>query len=92
LLDPDACFVQPLFPVARGVTEIERLFRAMFGVMPDLTLTVTGPAASTDAVYIESVCTAIIGRGHVAFDVWTGSGAEPAAFTNVVPARTRSLS
>jgi limonene-1,2-epoxide hydrolase len=97
LLDPDACFVQPLFPAARGVTEIEQLFRALFGVLPDLTLTVTGAAATNDAVYIESVCTATIASEHIAFDVCDrfrfrdGRILERHSYSNPIPILTATL-
>ncbi|MEW2352172.1 nuclear transport factor 2 family protein [Spirillospora sp. NPDC029432] len=79
LIDPEAVFTQPLFPDARGLEEIEDMFRRLFALFPDLALTVTantvqhntGQAGTGQAgtVYIESACTATLGREPVTFTV-----------------------
>src|SRR5262249_29431806 len=65
---PDATFVQPMFPIARGVDGFERLFRQLFAQLPDLTATVRNSAVGVDTVYIESLFTGTLGRKPVRFD------------------------
>lgn len=69
LIAPDAKFTQPMFPVAQGVTAIESMFRRLFILFPDMALAVVHTAVEADTVYIESLCTASLGRGPVEFTV-----------------------
>lgn len=69
LIHAEATFTQPMFPEARGITEIEDMFRRLFVVFPDLALTVRRTAAQADTIYIESDCTATLGRKPVLFKV-----------------------
>jgi limonene-1,2-epoxide hydrolase len=69
LIDPEATFTQPMFPDAHGITDIENMFRRLFTLFPDMTLAITHTTAQTDTVYIESRCTATLGRKPVTFAV-----------------------
>ncbi|WP_329092102.1 nuclear transport factor 2 family protein [Actinomadura citrea] len=69
LIAPDATFTQPMFPAAHGVTAIESMFRRLFALFPDMALTVVRTAVEADTAYIESLCTASLGRGPVEFPV-----------------------
>lgn len=69
LIASDATFTQPMFPAAHGVTAIEGMFRRLFVLFPDMALTVVRTAVEGDTVYIESACTASLGRGPVEFSV-----------------------
>jgi limonene-1,2-epoxide hydrolase len=68
-IDADATFRQPMFPDAHGPAQIERMFRQLFGLFPDLTCTVRRSAVAGDVVFIESGFTAALGRKIVRFDV-----------------------
>ena len=68
-IDADATFRQPMFPDAHGPAQIERMFRQLFGLFPDLTGTVRRSAIARDVVFIESGFTAALGRKIVRFDV-----------------------
>jgi hypothetical protein len=68
-IDADATFRQPMFPDAHGPAQIERMFRGLFGLFPDLTGTVRRSAIAGDVVFIESGFTAALGRKIVRFDV-----------------------
>jgi limonene-1,2-epoxide hydrolase len=69
VIAPDAIFVQPMFPDAHGITAIEDMFRRLFVLFPDAALTVVRTAVQDDTVYIESTCTATLGRRPVRFAV-----------------------
>jgi limonene-1,2-epoxide hydrolase len=69
LVHQQATFAQPMFPDAHGPAQVERLFRRFFALFPDIELTVRRTAVQGDTVFIESDCTATLGRGHVAFAV-----------------------
>jgi limonene-1,2-epoxide hydrolase len=68
-IDADATFRQPMFPDAHGPAQIERMFRQLFGLFPDLAGTVRRSAVAGDIVFIESGFTAALGRKIVRFDV-----------------------
>ena len=69
LIDPEATFTQPMFPMARGHDQIATLFRQLFVLLPDMTATPTRTAAQHDIVFIESDCSATLGRKPVRFSV-----------------------
>ena len=69
LIDPDAVFVQPMYPDARGRAAIAQMFRQLFVVLPDLTATPMRTATSGDTAFIESRCAATLGRKAVTFQV-----------------------
>lgn len=69
LIDPEATFTQPMFPMARGHDQIATLFRQLFVFLPDMTATPTHTAAQHDIVFIESDCSATLGREPVRFSV-----------------------
>lgn len=69
LIHAEATFTQPMFPDAHGIAEIEDMFRALFVLFPDLALAIRHTAAQGDTVYIESDCTATLGREPVRFKV-----------------------
>ncbi|WP_433473967.1 nuclear transport factor 2 family protein [Spirillospora sp. CA-142024] len=69
LIHSEAVFTQPMFPDAHGIAAVDDLFRRLFVLFPDLTLTVRRSAVDGDTVFIESDCTATLGRGPVAFPV-----------------------
>ncbi|MEU9021299.1 nuclear transport factor 2 family protein [Actinomadura sp. NPDC048394] len=69
VIAPDATFVQPMFPDARGIAAIEDMFRKLFALFPDASLRVVGSAVQGDTVYIESTCTVTLGRKPAEFDV-----------------------
>jgi ketosteroid isomerase-like protein len=56
-------------PVARGRAAFERVFRRLFTLLPDLSLTVTHWAARGDVVYVESTCSGSLGGKPLAFPV-----------------------
>ncbi|QKG24555.1 nuclear transport factor 2 family protein [Actinomadura verrucosospora] len=69
LIHPRATFSQPMFPDARGIDQIETMFRRLFTLFPDMTLAIAHTAANEDTVYVESLCTATLGRRPVTFTV-----------------------
>ncbi len=69
LIHPDATFTQPMFPAAHGHAEIERLFRRLFTLLPDLTAIPHTTAVDANHVYIESDCTTTLGRKPLSFQV-----------------------
>lgn len=69
LIHGQAAFVQPMFPVARGPAEIERMFRRLFALLPDLIAEPRRHAVHGNAVFIESNCTATLGTKPVRFSV-----------------------
>ncbi len=68
-IHPDATFIQPMFPDAHGITEIERMFSRLFTLLPDMSAQPRHHAVHDDVVFIESDCTATLGRRTVAFAV-----------------------
>ncbi|SNT58246.1 Limonene-1,2-epoxide hydrolase [Actinomadura meyerae] len=69
LIHDEAVFTQPLFPDARGPGEVEGMFRRLFALFPDMGLTVRNSAVEGGTVFIESACTATLGRKPVRFRV-----------------------
>ena len=69
LISPNAIFRQPMFPDAHGPAEIEQMFRRLFTLFPDLTATVRRSAVAGNVIFIESGCTASLGRSTVRYDV-----------------------
>jgi hypothetical protein len=69
LIDANAVFIQPMFPDAHGRAEIERTFRRLFVLSPDLIAIPQRSAVEGEAVYIESQCTTTMGRSSFDFAV-----------------------
>jgi limonene-1,2-epoxide hydrolase len=69
LIHQQATFVQPMFPDAHGPAEIERMFRRLFGLFPDLIATPRRSAIDGDIVFIESDCAATLGAKPIRFFV-----------------------
>lgn len=69
LIHGEAVFSQPMFPDAHGIAEIEDMFRRLFTLFPDMALAVRHSAVQGDTVFIESECTATLGRKPVRFRV-----------------------
>jgi limonene-1,2-epoxide hydrolase len=69
LISPDATFRQPMFPDAHGLAEIEQVFRQLFALFPDFTATVRHSAVTGNVVFVESGCSARLGRKIIQFDV-----------------------
>ena len=69
LIDPDAVFLHPMYPVARGRAQVAAMFRQLFSRLPDLTALPVRTATSGDTAIIESHCTATLGRRSVTFEV-----------------------
>ena len=69
LIDDQATFTQPMFPVARGPAEIEHMFRRLFALLPDLTAEPRQHAVHAHTVYVESDCRATLGTKSVNFSV-----------------------
>jgi len=58
-----------MFPDAHGPSEVERMFRRLFTLLPDLTLTPRRSAVHGDIVFIESDCKATLGTKPISFSV-----------------------
>lgn len=58
-----------MLPDAHGLAEVERTFRRLFALFPDMALTVRSSAVRGGTVFIESDCTATLGRKPVHFRV-----------------------
>jgi hypothetical protein len=58
-----------MFPDAYGPAEVERMFRRLFTLLPDLIATRRGSAVHCDTVFIESDCTATLGTKPISFSV-----------------------
>ncbi|MFG2016207.1 nuclear transport factor 2 family protein [Actinomadura geliboluensis] len=69
LIHGEAVFTQPMFPDAHGRSEVEGMFRRLFALFPDMALTVRSSAVQGGTVFIESDCTANLGRKPVHFRV-----------------------
>jgi limonene-1,2-epoxide hydrolase len=69
LIDREATFTQPMFPAAQGHDQIATLFRQLFALFPDMTAIPSRTAVQDDIVFIESACTATLGRKPVQFSV-----------------------
>jgi SnoaL-like domain len=69
LIHPQATFTQPMFSVAHGPAEVERMFRRLFTLLPDLIATPRRSAVSDDVVFIESDCTGTLGAKAISFSV-----------------------
>ncbi|TDD91098.1 nuclear transport factor 2 family protein [Actinomadura darangshiensis] len=69
LIHGEAVFSQPMFPDAHGIAEIEEMFRRLFTLFPDMALAVRHSAVQGNIVFIESDCTAVLGRKPVRFRV-----------------------
>jgi hypothetical protein len=61
-IHPEARFVQPTLPPARGPAEFEKGFRELFASLPDYMVEVDDWAARGDAVFIWVTHSATIGR------------------------------
>jgi hypothetical protein len=61
----DAILIQPLAPTAMGRDGMERVFRTLFKLIPEISSQVVRWGASEDAVFIEGVITAKVGRREV---------------------------
>jgi limonene-1,2-epoxide hydrolase len=64
LIHDNATFVQPMFPDAHGPAEVERMFRKLFSLFPDLRAETQRFAINGDTVFIESECTNNV-RGRI---------------------------
>ena len=69
LLAPDATFIQPGYPDAQGLAEVERLFRRLFVLIPDLVARPHRSAINDETVFIESACEGTLGRKPIHFSV-----------------------
>jgi len=69
LIHPQATFTQPMFPDAHGPAEVERMFRRLFTLLPDLIATPRRSAIEGDVVFIESDCTGTLGTKPISFSV-----------------------
>jgi len=69
LIHDNATLVQPMFPDAHGPAEVERMFRRLFSLFPDLRAEMQRSALQGDAVFIESECTSELVRKVVHFSV-----------------------
>ena len=69
LIAPDAVFIQPTFRPAHGRVQIQRTFRRLFTLYPDLVAVPQRSAARGDTVYIESICTTRLGGSQFSFAV-----------------------
>jgi limonene-1,2-epoxide hydrolase len=69
LIHPQATFTQPMFPDAHGPAEVERMFRRLFTLLPDLIATPRRSAVHGDIVFVESDCTATLGTKPISFSV-----------------------
>jgi limonene-1,2-epoxide hydrolase len=69
LIHAHATFTQPMFPDAQGPAEVERMFRRLFTLLPDLVATPRRSAVHGDIVFIESDCTATLGINPISFGV-----------------------
>ena len=69
LIHDQATFVQPMFPVARGPAEVQRMFRKLFALFPDLSAEPRQIAVQDSTVFIASDCTATLGTKPVSFAV-----------------------
>jgi hypothetical protein len=58
-----------MFPDAHGPTEVERMFRRLFTLLPDLVATPRRSAVHGDIVFIESDCAATLGTKPFSFSV-----------------------
>jgi limonene-1,2-epoxide hydrolase len=69
LLHDDAIFTQPMFGEAHGRAAIERMFRRLFRLFPDLIATPRRSAVDGNVVFIESDCTGTLGAKPIHFPV-----------------------
>jgi len=69
LIHRAATFTQPMFADAHGRDEVERMFRRLFVLFPDLSAEPIRSAVVDDVVFIESTCTATLGRKPFRFSV-----------------------
>jgi limonene-1,2-epoxide hydrolase len=69
LIHPQATFTQPMFSDAHGPAEVERIFRRLFTLVPDLIATPRRSAVYDDVVFIESDCTGTLGAKPISFSV-----------------------
>jgi hypothetical protein len=69
MIAEDAVFTQPLGPPAVGHRQIERLFRGLFGLLPDLTTVPHRSAVAGGTVLIESTCAGSVPGGRLSFRV-----------------------
>jgi limonene-1,2-epoxide hydrolase len=69
LVHPQATFTQPMFGDAHGPAEVERMFRRLFALLPDLIATPRRSAVHRDTVFIESDCKAMLGTKPISFSV-----------------------
>jgi hypothetical protein len=65
----NATFTQPGFTAAVGHDQIQRMFRRLFTLLPDLNTVPTRSATCGDDVFIESECRATLGGAMVAFSL-----------------------
>jgi hypothetical protein len=69
LIHHEATFSQPMFADAHGRDEIERMFRRLFALFPDLGAKPLRSAVFDDTVFIESECTGTLGYKPFHFSV-----------------------
>jgi limonene-1,2-epoxide hydrolase len=69
LIHHEATFSQPMFADAHGRDEIERMFRRLFALFPDLGAKPLRSAVFDDTVFIESECTGTLGYKPFYFSV-----------------------
>lgn len=65
----DAVFTQPVYGVCTGHEQIAHMFGRLFALLPDLRAEPTHVAVDGEVVFIESRCTATLGRRAHAFVV-----------------------
>lgn len=69
MIASDAAFCQPSFGDARGPVQVAHMFRQLFTLFPDLTAAPQHSAVAGDIVFIESTCTATVGKRPIQFEV-----------------------
>ena len=69
LIHEDAVFIQPMLAEARGHTQIDAMFRRLFGLMPEFVAVPRRCAVEGDVVFIESQCLAAVAGTRVRFVV-----------------------
>jgi ketosteroid isomerase-like protein len=67
MIAADATFTQPSEPEACGYAEIERLFRRVFALIPDLVARPQRSAVNADTVFIESECDGTLANTPIHF-------------------------
>jgi hypothetical protein len=69
LIHHEATFAQPMFADAHGLEDIERMFRRLFVLFPDLEAEPLRSAVFNDTVFIESECSGRLSHKPFQFSV-----------------------